>query len=82
MDHADEQALLASTKAGVSDAARRTMDMANHPSSGCLRKQTCRLQKLHPVVLNYNEVFTNLRIPRFQKPLLGGGGRMLGTRRS
>lgn len=64
MDHADEQTLLASTKAGVSDAAPRTMDTANHPSSGCLRKQTCYLQKLHPVVLNYNEVITNLRILR------------------
>lgn len=45
MDHIDEQALLYSTKAGVSDAALCTMDMANHPSSGCLRKQTCHLQK-------------------------------------
>lgn len=82
MDHADEQALLASTKAGVSDAAPRTMDTTNHPSSGCLQKQTCHLQKLHPMVLNYNEVITNLRIPRVPEAAHGGRREelMLGSR--
>lgn len=62
MDHADEQALLAGTKAGVSDAALCTMHAANTDLQDVSETDLPQPEaQPHTVVLKCNEVITNTR---------------------
>ena len=62
MDHADEQALLAGTKAGVSDAALCTMQAANTDLQDVSETELPQPEaQPHTVGLKCNEVITNTR---------------------